>query len=317
MEKTKCFRGALAVFLVVSAWTFSAWAVDYPTKPITVLVPYAPGGASDIMTRALATALEPLLGQPIAVSNKPGATGATMMTQLAHSKPDGYTIGNTPGSLAVTPYLQQVPYDIAKDFTYLVALNTYMDAFTVRTDSPWKTLKDLMDYARQNPKKLRVGMSGLGGSTTVMTKFVSQQAAAEVTMIPFKGDGEVVTALLGDHIEVGCNNGAQISHVRAGTLRMLALALSERVSDFPDVPTFKELGYDFVTLSLSGMAGPKGMPEAIVQKLIDALVKAREDRVYLETIRKLYLHPQNEIGKDFEKRIVEIHRRMGEYSKLK
>ncbi len=292
-----------------------AAAADYPDRPVNFLVPYAPGGPSDIQARAIASAAEPLLGQPLMVLNKPGASGSVMMSLLATAKPDGYTIGITPGSLTVTPYIQQVTYDLTKDFTYLVALTTYTENFTVLAESPWKTFKDLVEYARQNPKKVRIGTSGFGTSPSVMVNVVGKQAGVDWIEIPFKSNGEVNTALLGGHIEVGAVSGENIPQVRAGRLRLLALAIDERIKEFPEVPTLRELGYDFVALSYCGIAGPKGLPEPVIKKLEDVFRKARDESVYVETMKKIYLVPTPEVGKDFEKRMVDNYVNAGNYLK--
>jgi tripartite-type tricarboxylate transporter receptor subunit TctC len=295
----------------------SSWALDYPTKPVTLLCGFAPGGAGDIQARALAAGLEPVLGKPVVVLNKPGATGSIMMALLKTSKPDGYTIALTPASLAVTPYFQKVEYDITKDFTYLAAMNAFAPPLTIRADAPWKTLKEFIDYGKANPNQLKIGTSGMQGSSAIMTKYVGHLAGVQWTLIPFDSAGPIITAMLGNHIHAGVNNGAQIPHVKAGTLRMLAFYTAERLKDFPEVPTFKELGYEVVTDTLAGIVAPQGLPEPISNRLIEALVKARESETFVSAIKTLYLQPQKETGKEYEKRIMEIYSSLDKYLKIK
>lgn len=304
-----------AVFLVLFFGFFPIWAADYPERPISFLVGYAPGGPSDIQARALAAAAEPILGQPLLVLNRPGAGGTVMMATLATVKPDGYTIGITPGSLTVVPYFQQVNYDLSKDFTYLAALSTYTESFSVRADSPWKTLNDLIEYARKNPNQVNIGTAGVAVSPSIMEKVIARKAGVQWGEVPFKGDGDIVTALLGGHVHVGANSGSHIPQVRAGKLRLLFNATAERVREFPEVPTLRELGFDFIALSYSGVAGPKGLAQPIARKLEEAFRKARNDPVYLETLKKLSLFPMNEVGKEFEVRIVEMYGTVGKYLK--
>lgn len=305
----------LAVLLILSFGVFPIWAADYPDRPISFLVGYGPGGPSDIQARALAAAAEPILGQPLVVFNRPGASGTVMMATLATAKPDGYTIGITPGSLTVVPYFQQVNYDLSKDFTYLAALSTYTESFSVLADSPWKTLDDLIAYARKNPNQVNIGTAGIAVSPSIMEKVIARKAGVQWGEVPFKSDGDIVTALLGGHVHVGANSGGHIPHVRAGRLRLLFNATAERVREFPDVPTLRELGFDFIALSYCGMAGPKGLPEPIARKLEEAFRKARNDPVYLETLKKISLFPMNEVGKEFEVRIVEMYGNVGNYLK--
>jgi tripartite-type tricarboxylate transporter receptor subunit TctC len=304
-------------FFILAALSTLSFGADYPTKPITLVCCYGPGGGADITTRAVASALEPLMRQPVAVLNKPGATGSVGMGFIATSKPDGYTLGLTPGSLALTPYFQQVPYDITKDFTYIAALGNYTEPFCVPANSPFKTMKDLIDYAKQNPNKAKVGVQGVASSAAMMIKFVGEKAGVQWTMIPYTSDGENITALLGGHIHAGVNQGGQAPQVRAGTIRMLAVNTAERLKDYPDVPTLIECGYDFTTLTLIGIAGPKGLPEPILHKLEEALAKVWKAPVFLDAARNIYLNPVQELSKDYEKRVVSIYKKMAEYSKMK
>jgi tripartite-type tricarboxylate transporter receptor subunit TctC len=307
----------VCLLALVFAFGLPASAVDFPTKPITLFCGYGAGGPGDVQARAIATAMEPILKQPVIVQNKPGATGSVMLALLKGSKPDGYTIGLTPASIAVSPYFQEVQYDVTKDFTYLAAMNTYMEVFSVRTDSPWKTLKDLIEYGRNNPNQLKFGTSGMTGSTALMTRYIGKLAGVQWTLVPFDSDAPIVTALLGSNIHVGVDNGSQIPHVRAGTLRMLGVATSERVREWPDLPTFKEQGYDFVTLTISGVVGPRDIPEPIAQRLISALAEARSSSLFVEAMKTQNMIIRSEVGDAYKNQVLDIYKKVAEYKDIK
>ena len=309
--------GLLAILGISHTLALPSWAIDYPTKPITLLVAYGPGGAADILARAMAPELERSLGQPVVVLNKPGASGSIGMGFLASAKPDGYTIAISPASLALTPYFQQVSYNVEKDFTFIAALGNYTEPFFVRADSPFKTLENLVDHARQNPDRIKIGVPGMATSAALMGKFVGEKAGVRWTLIPFTSDAENITSLLGGHIHVGILLGGYAPHLKAGTVRMLAVNTAERIKDCPDIPTLIECGYNFTTLTLVGIVGPKGLPEAIFQKLAEAIAKARQTPIYLETIKNINLNPLQQVGKDYEKSVMENYRNMGKYSKPK
>jgi tripartite-type tricarboxylate transporter receptor subunit TctC len=315
MKKSGTLAFALMALLIFCVGVFPSWAIDYPTRPINFLVPYAPGGQTDIQARALAAAMGPHIEQPFVIMNKPGATGTLMMATLAASKPDGYTVAICPGALTITPHLQQVSYDVTKDFTYIVALSNFAESIAVQTEAPWKTLKDLVEYARQNPNKIRIGNAGLASWTVFMAKKIAQKEGIQWTDIPFNSEGEVNTALLGGHIEVGLFSGPHIPNVRAGKFRMLAVGTAQRLKEFPDVPTVKELGYDFVALSYCGILAPKGLPEPIEKKLIESFSKGRKEPAFVEAMEKIALFPAPEVGKEFHQKVVEGYKIVGEFLK--
>jgi tripartite-type tricarboxylate transporter receptor subunit TctC len=307
--------GAATIVLVISIVFFfcslPAWAAEYPTHPVTFLVPYAPGGQTDIQARALAAAAGPYFEQPFVIMNKPGGSGSLAMTALATAKPDGYTIGICPGALNIVPYFQQVSYDITKDFTYLVALCTLTEAFAVQAESPWKSLKDMVEYARQNPQKVRLGTAGVSAWTSFMQRTIAQKERVQWTEVPFQSEGEVIIALLGGHIDVGLFSGPHMPNVRAGKFRQLALGTANRLKEFPDVPTVRELGYDFAAISYSGILGPKGLPDSIEKRLVEALTKARNEPTFVNALEKIALIPAKEVGNEFEKKMVNGYRYIG------
>lgn len=312
--KAKRWMGQILITVCILTSSGLA-AAEYPDRPVNLMMGYSAGGIGDLLARSIGAAAEPFLGQTIVVLNKPGATGAIMMSLLVTSKPDGYTIAITPASLAIAPYFQKVSYDMSKDFTYMVALSTFLESITVRQDAPWKTIQELIDYAKKNPNKLRVGGSSVASSTSLMVKLVAQKAGFQFTEVPFAGTGEAITALLGGHIDAIHASGDNLPQVRAGKLRMLVTDTAERTKEFPDVPTLMELGYDFVALSYLGVVGPKGLPEPIVKKLEDVFKKARGQQSFIEFEKKMGLFPMYETGKEFERRNMEIFQKVGKILK--
>lgn len=315
MPRVPLLAGVFVVLGIGFFFTFPCGAAEFPTKPVTLMVGFVPGGPSDIQARAIATGAEPFLGQPVVVANKSGASGTVMMTTLATSKPDGYTLCLTPGSVAVAPYFVKVSYDLTKDFTYLIALAVQNDSLTVRADSPWKTLKEAIEYARQNPDMVKIGTPGVGISVSIIAEMVGRQAGVKWTIVPFKGAGEVTPALLGGHIHIGTNTGEQFNLVKAGKLRLLAVATPERLKEFPDAPTLRELGFDLVTFTLCGILGPPGIPEPVAKKLTEAFAKAKDQPAYLEIVKSLNLTPLISTGKDFQRLLAEHYKRIGEFMK--
>jgi len=313
MRKLSYAIGGLGKLVILFAWASTLWASEFPTKPINLLVGYAAGGVSDVQARSLASAAEPFFGQPVIVSNKPGATGTVMMTLLANSKPDGYTVALTPGSVAIAPFFHKVPYDLTRDFTHLVGICTMQEGITVRADSPWMTLKEVVEFARKNPNQVKIGVAGLAVSITIIAENIGKQAGVQWTIVPFKSESEAGTALLGGHVNVATLSGATVPLVRAGKLRLLATATPTRLKEFPDVPTLQELGFDYVTLTLCGILAPKGLPEPIAQKLEEVFAKARNGPAFQETMKNLSLIPELSTGKDFERRMIEHYRKIKDY----
>lgn len=277
MRKT-LFSILLAVFFV--GWMLPGRAADFPTREVQIIVPWAAGGATDLIFRALAAPTEQYLGQAIIVVNRPGGGGAVGYTEAARAAPDGYTLVS-----AITP-LTILPHQVKTTFTYksfqpVLNVTTDPSMFLTRPDAPWKNLKDFLAYAKKHPDTITVGNSGAGGGVHLVA--VAFQKAAGVTFnhIPFSGGGPSVTALLGGHINAVCVSPPEgIPQVRAGKLKILALFADKRLPMFPDVPTVKEQGIDFAMGMWRGLAAPKGTPRDVVKKLDDAFRKGLENPAF-------------------------------------
>jgi tripartite-type tricarboxylate transporter receptor subunit TctC len=259
-----------------------ALAAEFPTKEVQIIIPYAPGGATDLVFRALAATTSKYLGKAVVVVNKPGGAGAVGFTEAAQARPDGYTLVT-----AITP-LTIVPHQIKTAFTYKdfePIINVVEDPamFQVRADSPWKTLSEFLDYARKNPGMITVGNSGAGGGVHLIALAFEKTAGVKFNHIPFAGGGPSVTALLGGHIHaVSVSPPEGIAHVKAGKLRIIALFSAKRMEAFPDVPTVREQGVNFVMGQWRGLAAPKGTPPDLIKKLHDAFKQGMEDPAFVK-----------------------------------
>jgi len=280
----------LAAVLVAFATT--AQAQQFPTRPVTLIVPWPPGGSTDIAMRALATATEKHLGQSIVIENRPGAAGTLGPGNMAGSaRPDGYTVAQFPISIFRIPYIQKTSWDPAKDFTYIIHLTGYTFGAVVRADAPWKTFQELMDYAKANPGKVNYGTPGTGTSLHITMEQIAKAKGLRWTQVPFKGGADNMNALLGGHIDVTTDSTGWAELVNAGKFRLLVTWGAQRTKNWPNVPILKEVGIDMVSNSPFGIGGPKGMDPAVVKVLHDAFKKGMEEQFYKDTILKLDMEP--------------------------
>lgn len=269
---------------------------DFPKRPIRLIVPYGAGG-TDLQYRKLADLAGRVLGQQVIVENKPGGGGTAAVVQMAQtSPPDGYVIGASTGPLLRQPHMQKVNYDPLKDFTWIAGLGGFTFVVTVKDDSPFKTLGQLIEWAKSNPGKLTYGSPGFASSQYLAFAELSRLAGIETTHVPFKGGSEISTAVIGGHVIVGVNTMAGVT--MSPQIRALASFNEARSPRVPDLPTVKELGYDVVQSAPYGIVGPAHMPAAIVLKLSDAFHKAvvdPENQALLDQIHQFawFQTPQN------------------------
>jgi tripartite-type tricarboxylate transporter receptor subunit TctC len=285
----RLFRFALALGLLVS---LHAGAQTFPNRPVTFLVPWPPGGSTDLSMRAIAVIAEKHLGQRIVIENRPGVSGTMGAQALAGgARPDGYTIAQMPITVFRLPHMMKTPYDPMQDFTWIVHLTGYTFGVVVRADSPWKTWGDVIAHARANPGKLTYATPGNGTSLHITMENIAQRDGIQWTQVPFKGYAEGATALLGGHVDLHSDSSGWAESVNAGKLRLLVVWTGQRTKRFPNVPTLKELGYPIVSTSPYGLAGPKGMDPAVTKTLHDAFKKALEDPEYVKFMEKFDQEP--------------------------
>jgi tripartite-type tricarboxylate transporter receptor subunit TctC len=282
----------LAVFgmLLLSVTIFSGQGIakeKYPTKSINFIVGYPAGGSTDVCARPLVLTAGKILGQPVVVVNKPGGSSAVAMATLKNEKPDGYTIGILPSGAVLSQHMRKVPYDSAQDFTPIIQYAVYLYGLVVKSDSPWKTFKEFIDYAKANPGKIRYSTAGPGTPQHLVMERLALKEKIKWTHIPFDGGGPAIANLLGGHVEASSQTTEWKKHVEAGTLRLLAVYGEKRMSDFSNIPTLLELGYSITAPSLICVVGPKGLAPEIVEILHGAFKKSMEDSDFIKIGRQL------------------------------
>jgi tripartite-type tricarboxylate transporter receptor subunit TctC len=278
---------ALAAAVALVGLSAPGQAQNFPSKPVTLIVPWPAGGSTDLVTRSLADATQKHLGQPIVVENRAGASGTLGPAQMAATaKPDGYTIAQMPITVFRIPFITKATFDPAKDFTYIIGLTGYTLGVVVRSDSPWKTFPELIAAAKANPGKIKYGTPGAGTTLHIGMEQIAKQQGIKWTQVPFKGTAETNPALLGGHVDAVADSTGWGALVNSGDFRLLVTWGAERTKNWPNVPTLKELGINLVANSPYGLAGPKGMNPKIVKILHDAFKKGVEEPSYAEALKK-------------------------------
>jgi tripartite-type tricarboxylate transporter receptor subunit TctC len=286
----KVWTKSISLLVLIMGVALIPWvpalAADYPAKPITFVVPFQPGGFTDLMSRALANSMKKDLGQPVIVENKGGGGGTVGIGYVTSRPADGYTIGLlTPGGV-LAGHMGKSPYHPLKDLTYICRITAAYTGIVVKPDSPFKTLKDLVNYAKQNPGKVTYGTSGSGTITHLAMEDLGAIAGVNWKVLPFKSGPEAATALMGGHVDAVSDSPSWQPLVDGGKLRLLALFSEKRSPRYPDVPTVKESGFNSSMLGVSGIIGPKGMPKPVVQRLDSAFKKALDDPEVLEVLKR-------------------------------
>lgn len=258
----------------------------YPVRPIKLICPWPAGGSTDAVMRALGESATKALGQQVVIENKPGAGGMLGANELVSARPDGYTLSQLPHGVFRIPHMQKVQFNTLTDFTWIVCLTGYTFGLVVPADSPIKSVKDFVDYAKANPGKLSYGSTGNGTSPHLAVEEFAQRAGIKLTHVPFKGNAENMQAILGGHIMAASDATGWGPHVDAGKLRLIATYGSKRTKRWPNVPTLDELGYKTVSDSPFGVCGPKGMEPSVVKVIHDAFRKTLDDPAVIATFDK-------------------------------
>ena len=281
-------RSVLAAFVLSFAQLAAAQA-PYPTKPITMIVPFPPGGLADIVARPVAEAMSRDLGQPVVVENKGGAGGGIGMGLAAKAPPDGYTVLLALSSFSVLPeadtLLGRAPMYSFASLRPIARITADPTVLAVRAEAPWKTVKDFVEDAKKRPGAINYGSSGNYGTMHVPMEILAQNAGIKMTHVPFTGAGPAIVALLGGQIDAVSSGPATVlQHVKAGKLRVLAHWGNGRLDALPDVPALKEAGYNAEYAQWSGLFVPAGTPEPIAQRLRAAARAAANDAKVKEVI---------------------------------
>lgn len=299
------------------------YTLDYPTKPVTFIVCYPPGGAADVAVRLLGKFVSKQLGQPIVVENKVGAAGQIGADYVARSKPDGYTVGHFYYSMTNAEHFKHFreATSTSKDFKAVAQWSSTPPGVVVRANEPWNNLKDLINYVKKNPG-MTYGQGGKGNLYDVAMVSLAEQAGMNVVDMPTKGDTDSLSQLLGGHLNLAIGSmPVFIPHVKAGKLKALAVLADRRLDDLPDVPTLKELGYNigFTDVYFAAFV-PKNTPDPIVEKLRTAIKKTTEDKEFLSSMKKLGQVVLYSDKAEFQKKaddtttsVVRIFKRLGYY----
>ena len=280
-------------------------AEKYPEKPVTLIVPYAAGGSNDIMARSMEKAIQKHLGQALIVKNVPGGGGMLGWNELVESEPDGYTLGTVAPSVLLHTVYGEKTYHYPSALEPLVQVLELPVVAIVRSDQPWNSMNDLIDFARENPGKIKFGHGGLGAATHVVGEMVAVNTGTNLVQVPFKGEAEALAALLGGHTQLMFSAPSTVSeYVKSGKVKVLGVAATKRMTEetFNQAPTMKDQGIDVVFTFWYGIAVHKGMPAEIKAKLINGLEKTVNDPEYIENMKKLGMQVEYLGQKEFEEK---------------
>jgi tripartite-type tricarboxylate transporter receptor subunit TctC len=295
-DRTVC-RFVVGIF-VASLLLFSSFEnvcakdSEYPTKPINFYIAHSPGGTTDLACRAFINAASKHLGQPMVAINRPGAGGCLTGAAVMAAKPDGYTLCNTtPSNMFTSPYSDVSPYKDLSQFTQLVNFGNYIYPLMVRDDSPFKTWKDFIDWAKNNPRAAKIGTIGAKMVTShgLILGQIENRENAEFTYITLGGSADILTALLGGHITLFSStvDASVVPYVKTGKVRILTYMSAIKMPGYEKIPSTKEL-YGFEIPNLLGVIGPKGLPDDVLQKLDSAFAKAVKDPEFIGVMEKMY-----------------------------
>ena len=289
---TRSLAITLAILSVLGAAGIATADEAFPSRSVTIVNPFPPGGQADLSGRPLVAALEKVFKQPVVLVNKTGAAGAVGMQSVAVAKPDGYTIVITVPAIATLPEVDKLfgrtPVFTRDQFVALARINADPCILAVNADHPWKSVKDLIDDARRRPGEITYASSGIYGASHVPMEMLLQAAGVKMRHLPTTGGGPATTAVLGGHAHLWCSTiGPASPHVKSGKFRALAVTSAKRHVNFADVPTLKELGYDVEYYLWIGLFVPKGTPAGATKVLREAVKQAVEDPAYKNAMEKI------------------------------
>ncbi|HSI60538.1 MAG TPA: tripartite tricarboxylate transporter substrate binding protein [Ideonella sp.] len=263
-----------------------AHGAAFPTRPITLWVPWQAGGATDISLRLLAELASRTLGQPVLTDNRSGGGGTLVMPILQQAEPDGYTIAQMPYPVFRAPHTQKVLWDPVRDVTPILQISGVTFGVLVPAASPFRALADLFAYARAHPGELSIATNGVGTTPHVVLEELFTARGLRYIHVPYKGTAEQINAIVSGQVMVGVNSTGFAPAVDSGRLRLLATFAAQRSRRWPTVPVLRELGFDIVAMSPFGLAGPRGLPPAVVETLHAAFKKAMFEPAFIAELAK-------------------------------
>ncbi len=283
--------GLLFTMILVISLSVTAGAATFPTKTITITMPAAAGGSTDMTARMLAKTLTEILGQPVVVENKAGAGGFIAGNAIAAAKPDGYYIGIEPSSaFNLAHFLRNPPFDIHK-FTPIMSYGIYPFTFAVKKDAPWKSFKEFIEYAKAHPNEVTLATSNPDSMENLPIWMLEDQLGLKIKLVSYEGGAPACAAVLGGHATAFTGVGEAIPFIRDGSMRGLATYLGQRMPTLPDIPTLKEMGYNIVVESRLSVYGPPGIPKDVVKILQDAFHKAMDNEDFVKICKSFEVTP--------------------------
>lgn len=300
-RKNRPVFSLLAVGLFLSLGV-SAWAAEFPTKPINLIIPYPPGGSADLTMRGLANAAKKHLGQPIICENKAGGGGTVGPSLVVTRPPDGYALGLITASPTIAYHMGKLNFNPVEDLTHISRYGAYLYGLVVRSDSPWKTIQEFIQYSKQNPQKVSFGSPGMGTPPHLaMEELAILAGGVQWVHVPYKGVAESNAALLGGHVDAVSDSSGWAPLVDAGKFRLLVTYGTQRSTRYSQVPILKEVGYDMVATGPIAVIGPKGIPRPVVKTLEDAFQKAMGDADFHAVMKKFDFTPAYLNSEDYGK----------------
>jgi tripartite-type tricarboxylate transporter receptor subunit TctC len=316
--------GAVAALCILTATALvadPAGAAGYPEKPISMIVAFAPGGGTDVAARVIAEYVKPHLGQSIAVENKPGAGGQIGFTALAKSRPDGYTIGflNVPSIFLIKFLRPDATYKIS-DFAPIANIQLDPVLLAVKPDSPFKSMKDLVEYAKKNPGKLNVAGDGPQTNNHLQAVIMEKQLGIKINFVSYNGSGPAITSLLGGQVDAGVPSlSPAVPHIEAGRMRALSLFDDERFPGLASVPTAKEasgVAIPSTGASMRGVAAPAGVPADRIKALEDAFAKLVKDPKFIAKAKEMGVPIKHMDSKKFQEFLASAEKDLAPYADL-
>lgn len=292
-------------------------ADKFPVKPVTAIVGFPPGGSTDLIARALESVMKSHLGQPLVVVNRTGGVGTIAVTELVKAKPDGYTVCVCPiGPITTQPHLADLPYR-QDDYAAIIHIAKFVGVLSVKADSPWKTLQEFLAHVKSKPGQVLVSHAGVGTINHLGLEELKLQAKLDFTGLPTGGGGPAVVSMLGGHVDASAHNTNEIvAQVEAKKARVLGLFDDRRSTRFPDVPTFKEVGYDVQATNFYVILVPKGTPPDIQKILHDGFRKAMADPAFVQTADRLVFDLEYQGPEEAARRLARAYQKNGELIRL-
>lgn len=308
IQARRRFLSAMGAAAAVAA-TPRALAAGYPERAITFICPWPVGGTADLTMRALCTAASKQLGQSIVFENKAGASGMLGLKALASARPDGYTIGQIPVSVARFAQLGTVQLNPMRDLTYIARTSGQTFGIAVKADSPFKTLKEFVAAARAQPGKLSYGHAGIGGATHVGMEEFALAAGVTLNAVAYKGGAPALADLMGGQIDAVADSSSWAPHVKSGKLRLLATWGEKRTQDFPDVPTLRDQGFDVVVDAPNGVGAPRGLDASVERRLREAFRAAVASSEFTSVCDRIDVPVMYLDGPDYEQYVAAVVQR--------